>query len=69
LSDEEQALYEELEREAKGGVVMPDHADEKVVDEPAPPIKVAEKPAPQRESSVPATPAAPDKRRSEPEPG
>jgi hypothetical protein len=69
LSEEEQALYEELEREAKGGVSMPDHADEKVVDEPMPTTRVAEKPVPQRESSVPPTPASQDKRRSEPEPG
>jgi hypothetical protein len=65
MSEEEQALFEELEREAKGGVTMPDHADEKVVEET--PTKVAEsRPTPQKESSPP-TKSEP--RRTEPEPG
>ena len=33
MSDEEQALFEELEQENKGGVTLPDHADEKSVEQ------------------------------------
>ena len=66
MSEEEQALFEELEREAKGGVTMPDHADEKVVEQT--PTRVAEsRPTPQKESAPPAQKSEP--RRTEPEPG
>ena len=66
MSEEEQALFEELERESKGAVAMPDHADEKVIEEA--PTKVAEvKTTPQKESA-PAQKQAPA-RRNEPEPG
>jgi hypothetical protein len=66
MSEEEQALFAELELEAKGGVTMPDHADEKVVEET--PTRVAEtKTTPQRESSPPTKQSEP--RRTEPEPG
>ena len=59
-------VIEELEREEKGGVTMPDHADEKVVEQT--PTRVAEtRPAPQKESAPPAKQSEP--RRTEPEPG
>src|SRR6185436_9942886 len=65
MSDEEQALFEELEREAKGGVTLPDHADESVATKPL--KKVADATPPKKESAPPTT-AANEKRR-EPEPG
>ena len=66
MSEEEQALFEELEREAKGGVTMPDHADEKVVEET--PTRISEaRPSPQKESAPPTKQSEP--RRTEPEPG
>jgi hypothetical protein len=66
MSDEEQALFEELEREAKGGVTMPDHAEDKT-EEPAPAKVAAVPPIPQKQPSPPSKQSEP--RRSEPEPG
>ena len=64
MSEEEQALFEELERENKGGVTLPDHADERVIEES--PRKVAE--APRAESAPPPIKQS-EPRRTEPEPG
>ena len=68
MSDEEQALFEELEKENKGGVVMPDHAEDQTDKEHPTTTKVADsKPAPQKESAPDARQA--NTRRKEPEPG
>ena len=66
MSDEEQALFEELERENKGGVTMPDHADEMSVEHLPP--KVADA-TPRRKSNCRWRRKPPEQRRSEPEPG
>jgi hypothetical protein len=65
MSEEEQALFEELERENKGGVTLPDHADEKVVTQT--PTRVAE--TPRKESTPPPPAKQSEPRRTEPEPG
>src|SRR6185436_10205246 len=62
MSDEEQALFEELEREAKGGVALPDHAEEAAVTEP--PKKVADaKPA---QTTTPTKESTPASKQAEP---
>ena len=73
MSEEEQALFEELEREAKGGVSLPDHADESAATEPlkkvaeAKPTQTAQTTTPAKESTPPTKQTEP--RRNEPEPG
>ncbi len=66
MSEEEQALFDELEKENNGGVTLPDHMDQKVVEEA--PKKVAEATtSPKKDAAPPLKQSEP--RRSDPEPG